>query len=48
MEINGEQVNEIRRYDELGLSAEILKAVDKKGYVQATPVQAGALSLGSR
>ena len=43
MEINGEQVNEIKRYDELGLSAEILKAVDKKGYVQATPVQAGAI-----
>jgi len=43
MEINGEQVNEIKRYDELGLSPEILKAVEKKGYVQATPVQAGAI-----
>ena len=43
MEINGEQVNEIRRYDELGLSEAILKAVEKKGYIQATPVQAGAI-----
>ena len=43
MEINGESVNEIKRYDELGLSPELLKAVEKKGYVQATPVQAGAI-----
>ena len=43
MEINGQTVNEIKRYDELGLSPEILKAVEKKGYVQATPVQAGAI-----
>ena len=43
MEINGETVNEIKRYDELGLSPELLKAVEKKGYVQATPVQAGAI-----
>ena len=47
MEINGEQVNEIRRYDELGLSEAILKAVEKKGYIQATPVQAGAWLFGS-
>ncbi len=43
MEINGQQVNENKRYDELGLSEDILKAVAKKGYVQATPVQAGAI-----
>ncbi len=43
MEINGEQVNEIKRYDELGLSPEILRAVEKKGYIQATPVQSGAI-----
>jgi len=43
MEINGERVDDIKRYDELGLSPEILKAVEKKGYVQATPVQAGAI-----
>jgi len=43
MEINGEQVNEIKHYDELGLSPEIMKALAKKGYVQATPVQSGAI-----
>lgn len=43
MEINGEQVNEIVNYDQLGLSDEIMKAIGKKGYVQATPVQAGAI-----
>ena len=43
MEINGEQVNEVVRYDHLGLSPEIMKALDKKGYVQATPVQGGAI-----
>ncbi len=43
MEINGEQVNEVVRYDELELSPEIMKAIEKKGYVQATPVQAGAI-----
>ena len=43
MEINGEQVNEIVNYAQLDLSPEIMKAIDKKGYVQATPVQAGAI-----
>ncbi|OUN20146.1 RNA helicase [Flavonifractor sp. An82] len=43
MEINGEQVNEIVNYADLGLSPEVMKAIDKKGYVQATPVQAGAI-----
>jgi ATP-dependent RNA helicase DeaD len=43
MEINGEQVNAVVRYDELNLSPEILRAIDQKGYVQATPVQAGAI-----
>ena len=43
MEINGEQVNETKTYAELGLSPELMKAIDKKGYVQATPVQAGAI-----
>ena len=43
MEINGEQVNEIVNYSELGLSPAIMKALDKKGYVRATPVQAGAI-----
>ncbi len=43
MEINGETVNEVKRYDELGLSPEIMKALDKKGYEVATPVQSGAI-----
>ena len=43
MEINGEHVNEIVNYAQLDLSPEIMKAIDKKGYVQATPVQAGAI-----
>ncbi len=43
MEINGQTVNEVKRYDELGLSPEILKALDKKGYQVATPVQSGAI-----
>ena len=43
MEINGEQVNEVVTYAELNLSPEIMKAIGKKGYVQATPVQAGAI-----
>ena len=42
MEINGQQVNEIKRYDEMGLSPEIMKALNKKGYERATPVQSGA------
>ena len=37
MEINGEQVSEIKRYDELGLSPELRRAIEKKGDVQATP-----------
>ncbi|MTR34208.1 DEAD/DEAH box helicase [Pseudoflavonifractor sp. BIOML-A14] len=43
MEINGEQVNEVVTYAEMNLSPEIMRAIDKKGYVQATPVQAGAI-----
>ena len=43
MEINGEQVNEVVNYADLGLSPEVMKAIEKKGYVQATPVQAGAI-----
>jgi len=43
MEINGEIVNEIVMYDQLGLSAPIMKALAKKGYTQATPVQGGAI-----
>ncbi len=43
MEINGENVNDKVRYADLGLSPELMRAIDKKGYVQATPVQAGAI-----
>ena len=43
MEINGEIVNEIVMYDQLGLSEPIMKALAKKGYKQATPVQGGAI-----
>jgi len=43
MEINGARVDEVKRYSEMGLSPEILRALDKKGYVMATPVQFGAI-----
>ena len=43
MEINGEQVNGTKTYAELGLSEAIMRAIEKKGYVQATPVQVGAI-----
>ena len=43
MEINGQNVSETGRYDEMGLSAEVMQAIDRKGYVQATPVQVGAI-----
>ena len=31
------------RYDQLELSPELMRAIEKKGYVQATPVQGGAI-----
>lgn len=43
MEINGKQIEEVKEYKELGLSPAILKALDRKGYVRATPVQSGAI-----
>ena len=43
MEINGEIVNEIVMYEQLGLSEPIMKALAKKGYKQATPVQGGSI-----
>ena len=43
MEINGEEVSGIVNYADLGLSEAVMKAIEKKGYVQATPVQAGAI-----
>ena len=43
MEINGQTISPQAEYRQLGLSDELLRAIDKKGYVQATPVQAGAI-----
>ena len=43
MEINGQTVNESARYDEMGLSSELLRAIGEKGYVTATAVQTGAI-----
>ncbi len=43
MEINGQKVNDTAEYAQLGLSAEIMRAIEKKGYVQATPIQVGAI-----
>ena len=43
MEINGEIVNDQVHYADLGLSPELMRAIDKKGYVQATPVQGGSI-----
>ena len=43
MEINGQTVNEHARYDQLGLSPELMRAIEKKGYVEATPIQTGAI-----
>ena len=43
MEINGQTINEIKEYAQLGLSPELMRAIEKKGYVQATPVQSGAI-----
>ena len=43
MEINGQTVQGVKTYRELGLSDALLKAVDKRGFVEATPVQSGAI-----
>ena len=43
MEINGIACSEDIRYDQLNLSPAILQALDKKGYIQATPIQGGAI-----
>lgn len=43
MEINGQTVGGIARYDEMGLSLELMRAIGKKGYVEATPIQTGAI-----
>ena len=43
MEINGQEVTEILKYSELNLSPEVMRAIEKRGFVQATPVQSGAI-----
>lgn len=43
MEINGVQVDTVVDYDQLNLSPTIMRALEKKGFTQATPVQGGAI-----
>jgi len=43
MEINGEQVTDLYYYADLPLSEPIRKALEKKGFEKATPVQGGAI-----
>jgi ATP-dependent RNA helicase DeaD len=43
MEINGVEVDENIRYDSLGLSPEIMRALDDRGYTMATPIQGGSI-----
>ena len=43
MEINGVEVEETIRYDSLGLSPQVMQALDDKGYTMATPVQGGSI-----
>ncbi len=43
MEINGVEVEETIRYDSLGLSPQVMQALEDKGYVMATPVQGGSI-----
>ena len=35
MEINGQTVSGTGRYDQMGLSPELMRAIEKKGYVEA-------------
>ena len=43
MEINGQIVNEEVCYADLNLSPEVLRALEKKGFTQATAIQGGAI-----
>ena len=43
MEINGTACSETVNYSDLKLSPAVMRAIGKKGYVQTTPVQAGAI-----
>ena len=43
MEINGEVVSDIYYYQDMDLSEATRKALDRKGYTQATAIQGGAI-----
>ncbi len=43
MEINGQQVNEIAKFADMSLSPEVMRAINEKNYIQATPIQTGAI-----
>jgi len=43
MEINGIEVSPALSYRGMNLSPGILQALEKKGFLEATPVQAGAI-----
>jgi len=43
MEINGIEVHPEQLYSQMNLSSGIMQALEKKGFTQATPVQAGAI-----
>ncbi|MCI9655073.1 MAG: DEAD/DEAH box helicase [Lawsonibacter sp.] len=43
MEINGQTVSGTARYDQMELSPQLMRAIEKKGYVEATTIQTGAI-----
>ena len=43
MEINGVEVQEVYFYKDMNLSEATMKALDKKGFAQATAIQGGAI-----
>ncbi len=43
MEINGQQVNEIAKFSDMNLSPQVMRAINEKNYIQATPIQTGAI-----
>ena len=43
MEINGEVVSDIYYYQDMDLSDATRKALDKRGFTQATAIQGGAI-----
>ena len=43
MEINGIETQELYYYKDMGLSEATMKALDRKGFAQATAIQGGAI-----